>query len=156
MCIRDRSTTAARATYADILESEWELVEKSFGEKDDFQRRNALMSRYHELSKQGLSYHNCRAGTALAFFFLCSEHPDQDRFGVGLQRNLFNYFRNPGVLTMLTRRTNASREQQDVVRSLVSDWLISSSEPSLNDRNCLLYTSPSPRDGLLSRMPSSA
>ena len=32
------------------------------------------------------------------------------------------------------------------------DWIIS------NDvsRNCLLYTSPSPRDGLLSRMPSSA
>ena len=26
----------------------------------------------------------------------------------------------------------------------------------LNDRICLLYTSPSPRDGLLSRMPSSA
>ena len=26
----------------------------------------------------------------------------------------------------------------------------------LADRDCLLYTSPSPRDGLLSRMPSSA
>ena len=26
----------------------------------------------------------------------------------------------------------------------------------LKDYNCLLYTSPSPRDGLLSRMPSSA
>ena len=26
----------------------------------------------------------------------------------------------------------------------------------IKDRNCLLYTSPSPRDGLLSRMPSSA
>ena len=25
-----------------------------------------------------------------------------------------------------------------------------------NPKNCLLYTSPSPRDGLLSRMPSSA
>ena len=25
-----------------------------------------------------------------------------------------------------------------------------------DDKNCLLYTSPSPRDGLLSRMPSSA
>ena len=25
-----------------------------------------------------------------------------------------------------------------------------------NDKICLLYTSPSPRDGLLSRMPSSA
>ena len=26
----------------------------------------------------------------------------------------------------------------------------------INIKNCLLYTSPSPRDGLLSRMPSSA
>ena len=26
----------------------------------------------------------------------------------------------------------------------------------INEINCLLYTSPSPRDGLLSRMPSSA
>ena len=26
----------------------------------------------------------------------------------------------------------------------------------VNNKNCLLYTSPSPRDGLLSRMPSSA
>ena len=37
----------------------------------------------------------------------------------------------------------------------------SSTEPTLGDareepENCLLYTSPSPRDGLLSRMPSSA
>ena len=30
------------------------------------------------------------------------------------------------------------------------------SDISLEARNCLLYTSPSPRDGLLSRMPSSA
>ena len=29
-------------------------------------------------------------------------------------------------------------------------------EPFANVYNCLLYTSPSPRDGLLSRMPSSA
>ena len=28
--------------------------------------------------------------------------------------------------------------------------------PSLEGYDCLLYTSPSPRDGLLSRMPSSA
>ena len=32
---------------------------------------------------------------------------------------------------------------------LLSDW-------RLHDGICLLYTSPSPRDGLLSRMPSSA
>ena len=31
-------------------------------------------------------------------------------------------------------------------------WFFSRSKPS----SCLLYTSPSPRDGLLSRMPSSA
>ena len=29
-------------------------------------------------------------------------------------------------------------------------------EPTKNSNICLLYTSPSPRDGLLSRMPSSA
>ena len=29
-------------------------------------------------------------------------------------------------------------------------------EMEMNDDTCLLYTSPSPRDGLLSRMPSSA
>ena len=31
-----------------------------------------------------------------------------------------------------------------------------SSESEHEDEGCLLYTSPSPRDGLLSRMPSSA
>ena len=29
-------------------------------------------------------------------------------------------------------------------------------KPKRSGRSCLLYTSPSPRDGLLSRMPSSA
>ena len=29
-------------------------------------------------------------------------------------------------------------------------------EDNVDNSNCLLYTSPSPRDGLLSRMPSSA
>ena len=40
------------------------------------------------------------------------------------------------------------------VKSLekMSNDLVSRSK----DKNCLLYTSPSPRDGLLSRMPSSA
>ena len=33
------------------------------------------------------------------------------------------------------------------VKAVVVDWLV---------KACLLYTSPSPRDGLLSRMPSSA
>ena len=36
------------------------------------------------------------------------------------------------------------------------DEIPSSDYPSIAERPCLLYTSPSPRDGLLSRMPSSA
>ena len=35
-------------------------------------------------------------------------------------------------------------------------FLIDSNAPENNSHICLLYTSPSPRDGLLSRMPSSA
>ena len=34
--------------------------------------------------------------------------------------------------------------------------IAASNSASITIRNCLLYTSPSPRDGLLSRMPSSA
>ena len=34
--------------------------------------------------------------------------------------------------------------------------IISISHTTRKPRDCLLYTSPSPRDGLLSRMPSSA
>ena len=52
-------------------------------------------------------------------------------------------------------------EQKEVVMSVTQwdqwcsdnpDWSRDYSDPS----TCLLYTSPSPRDGLLSRMPSSA
>ena len=38
----------------------------------------------------------------------------------------------------------------------VYKYLINSALVSAQSRHCLLYTSPSPRDGLLSRMPSSA
>ena len=43
------------------------------------------------------------------------------------------------------------------VTQAVAKGLIKSKKPgSLVNISCLLYTSPSPRDGLLSRMPSSA
>ena len=45
--------------------------------------------------------------------------------------------------------------QANLDKPWVWDWL--SENPNLTrDVICLLYTSPSPRDGLLSRMPSSA
>ena len=44
-----------------------------------------------------------------------------------------------------------------VVKALKSEILdLAESVLAINAPNCLLYTSPSPRDGLLSRMPSSA
>ena len=39
---------------------------------------------------------------------------------------------------------------------LALTWNIQGGEMGYNSFGCLLYTSPSPRDGLLSRMPSSA
>ena len=58
-------------------------------------------------------------------------------------------------------------EQKEVMMSITEwdqwckdnpDWLRDYSDPSTMPGvgDCLLYTSPSPRDGLLSRMPSSA
>ena len=46
--------------------------------------------------------------------------------------------------------TSDTFEQQSHLGPLIADWIGVPSIP------CLLYTSPSPRDGLLSRMPSSA
>ena len=48
----------------------------------------------------------------------------------------------------LLEETSKQRGEDDINLALLTDGLRSES--------CLLYTSPSPRDGLLSRMPSSA
>ena len=52
----------------------------------------------------------------------------------------------------------AVRQLQEVVRALDarSTYQRPGGDASWADMPCLLYTSPSPRDGLLSRMPSSA
>ena len=41
-------------------------------------------------------------------------------------------------------------------RTMISKGLLDDAKKNVNYNTCLLYTSPSPRDGLLSRMPSSA
>ena len=44
-----------------------------------------------------------------------------------------------------------------VLRGVFADWVeVLRAGVDANIADCLLYTSPSPRDGLLSRMPSSA
>ena len=46
-----------------------------------------------------------------------------------------------------------NREYLKEKKSMLQERMVMS---GLENRACLLYTSPSPRDGLLSRMPSSA
>ena len=59
-----------------------------------------------------------------------------------------NGTRLPSVTTILGR----TKDQQ-----FLRDWKAKVGEREAERiKNCLLYTSPSPRDGLLSRMPSSA
>ena len=51
-------------------------------------------------------------------------------------------------------------EVEDMVKQAMDKWgrvdILINNAGILRDKSCLLYTSPSPRDGLLSRMPSSA
>ena len=51
-----------------------------------------------------------------------------------------------------------SEEEPDNLRRLTEShvWMIDPMDGTREFIDCLLYTSPSPRDGLLSRMPSSA
>ena len=49
-------------------------------------------------------------------------------------------------------------EEQVMIRDMARDFARGEIAPHAQawEKACLLYTSPSPRDGLLSRMPSSA
>ena len=55
--------------------------------------------------------------------------------------------RNPDMLAQLTNALNTYR--MAIRERRIEEW-------HKNNKNCLLYTSPSPRDATLSRMPSSA
>ena len=54
--------------------------------------------------------------------------------------------RDPQTEPKITRSNSAFEHRQEMVRESFQQ----------REKTCLLYTSPSPRDGLLSRMPSSA
>ena len=65
---------------------------------------------------------------------------------------------NDPIGDMITRIRNAHLRGKDTVDSPSSNLRINILEVLKDEGfiSCLLYTSPSPRDGLLSRMPSSA
>ena len=56
--------------------------------------------------------------------------------------------------TNVKSNSGATKEAIKVMENFDID--LSNHTTHLLDKDCLLYTSPSPRDGLLSRMPSSA
>ena len=58
-------------------------------------------------------------------------------------------------LSIEQRRALPAATAPDIATQIIEGAVFQDQELTL-ERNCLLYTSPSPRDGLLSRMPSSA
>ena len=66
---------------------------------------------------------------------------------------------NAGIATTAPLHNSAEDDAKHVINTnlLGNLWVLQASVPALvATGGCLLYTSPSPRDGLLSRMPSSA
>ena len=65
-----------------------------------------------------------------------------------------------GILAARGFRTRTADSGEAALRCIAADppdlVLLDVMMPGMNGYDCLLYTSPSPRDGLLSRMPSSA
>ena len=84
---------------------------------------------------------------------------DDDDTRVGLN-NGSNFNRNPGGVNQFTKSMRTAEEILLKFDPLFKPTRVSSSSYNSIVANksfiCLLYTSPSPRDGLLSRMPSSA
>ena len=73
-----------------------------------------------------------------------------------------SYEYNPAVLNILKSQLENQKDQREVEVTTPEDVIMEVTEEDIEDASveedivCLLYTSPSPRDGLLSRMPSSA
>ena len=74
----------------------------------------------------------------------------------GIQRGTYictidNYHQDPDTIDYATSENPAEHKSHNLIELENGQYALYP-----NNRICLLYTSPSPRDGLLSRMPSSA
>ena len=79
----------------------------------------------------------------------------------GQTGELFSFYRIPKALFQEQRFQSLSTDAKTLYGILLDRMSLSAKNGWLDEQNrvfiiCLLYTSPSPRDGLLSRMPSSA
>ena len=90
--------------------------------------------------------------------FLGNRAPHSARHAVSVQNAALD---GAGSAISSSHRCLGLRAHQDVLKTLNSrrwkdDWWGTATTARAIGCTCLLYTSPSPRDGLLSRMPSSA
>ena len=78
------------------------------------------------------------------------------------KKNVRYFFENAKKAKLSAKKTLSSSERISVISKTIVSDIATTSELGAGKRRaahllgCLLYTSPSPRDGLLSRMPSSA
>ena len=84
-------------------------------------------------------------GKSVAFIKTAATRPLKD----SVKENIFNIIAHSNLLNINLKNSNIL----DLYSGIGSFGLECISRGA---KNCLLYTSPSPRDGLLSRMPSSA
>src|SRR5664279_1589284 len=98
---------------------------------------------------------NFPKGAVIRLQGLLSEMPD----GLTSEQDCLNL--TDRILTMIEQEVEKQKQNQQLSPSSAADDASEEehqedSEPIDQADDCLLYTSPSPRDGLLSRMPSSA
>ena len=145
MCIRDRAYIESAKMHAeDILRTGRAEGKSPIKQLRDIGTRILLNDKFKYL-KTG------------------EELPDAIKNLLGPERNLKA---SVGYTTAEMISSMANKRAADyIARSgLKNGWLFNSLEDATNAgfigaqqiKSCLLYTSPSPRDGLLSRMPSSA
>ena len=100
-----------------------------------------------------------RISSNIPVIFLTSKDDEIDE-ALGLRMGADDYITKPFSQKLLIERIRAVLRRSSLENSDVSEKVIQRNnlylDPDRHLCNCLLYTSPSPRDGLLSRMPSSA
>ena len=107
-----------------------------------------------EFEKNRLAKHSERINKELEKH---SKEPFVDRLTVALQ----NFISQPtlnNVRSEVELEANLNAYLASILTSIktIQEPLVKDSQGEMRPDFCLLYTSPSPRDGLLSRMPSSA
>ena len=161
MCIRDRLITIFYATYANHKSSrkQFEKLKKRIAEEEineikyDFNKFNTNVTRNAEITTDdGIFFYS----SGVKYIQIANETLGLTIQSI-LERKIFRtqLFIKPFVCELFDE---ATYRQFDLEGTIIfsSLYLKVFNFQNGQDKFCLLYTSPSPRDATLSRMPSSA